>query len=165
LLVGFAATVRGAALMVNSDNGIATALPLLDAIAREYKWPGYEPWTPGVPPQLKAALKSGGVDGMLTEYRRLRASRPAGDFNPGQLNGLGYELLRSGNLEGAIRVLAFNVETYPSDANAYDSLGEVYMEAGKKELAIKNYRRSLELDPHNDHAKAVLKKLGADATK
>ena len=88
-----------------------------------------------------------------------------GDFNPGQLNGLGYELMRSGDLDGAIRVLVRNVETYPSDANAYDSLGEVYMEAGKKDLAIKNYRRSLDLDPHNDHAKAMLKKLGTEVTR
>jgi cytochrome c-type biogenesis protein CcmH/NrfG len=54
---------------------------------------------------------------------------------------------------------------YPSDANAYDSLGEAYMEAGQKELAIKSYRRSLELDSKNDNAVTMLKKLGADGAK
>jgi CubicO group peptidase (beta-lactamase class C family) len=164
-LVAYAATGRGAAVMVNSDNGITAALPLLDAIAREYQWPGYKPWTPGIRPQLTAARKKRGADTVIADYRRLRASRPATDFNPGLLNGLGYDLLRSGDRDGAIRVLALNVEMYPSDANAYDSLGEAYMEAGQKELAIKSYRRSLELDSKNDHAVAMLKKLGAAGAK
>jgi CubicO group peptidase (beta-lactamase class C family) len=165
MLMAFAATGRGAAVMVNSDNGIAAALPLFDAIAREYQWPGYEPWKPGIRPQLTAARKHGGVDAVIAEYRHLHASHPATDFDPGQLNSFGYELLRSGDRDGAIRVLTLNVEMYPSDANAYDSLGEAYMEAGQKELAIKSFRRSLELDSKNDHAVAMLKKLGADGAK
>jgi hypothetical protein len=162
MLVAFASTGRGAAVMVNSDNGIASAMPLLDAIAREYAWPGHEPWTPGVHTLITAARKRGGVDAVAAEYRRLRASRPSGDFNPGQLNSIGYGLLRSGDREGAIRIFALNVEMYPSDSNAYDSLGEGYMEAGRKELAVANYRRSLELDPKNTNAVAMLKKLSGE---
>jgi len=161
ILVAFAATGRGAAVMVNSDNGIATAQPLLDAIAREYKWPGYEPWQPDVRTTLTAARKSGGADAMVAEYRRLRGARPASDFSPPQLNSLGYDLLRAGDRDGAIRVLALNVEMFPSDANAYDSLAEAYMAAGKNDFAITNYRRSLELDPKNQNAVAMLKKLGS----
>ena len=41
----------------------------------------------------------------------------------------------------------------------YDSLGEAYAAAGKKELAIENYEKSLHLDPKNDNAKERLKKL------
>jgi cytochrome c-type biogenesis protein CcmH/NrfG len=53
-----------------------------------------------------------------------------------------------------------NVELYPEDANAYDSLGEGYLEAGRNEESIVNYRKSLELDPKNTNAVKMLEKLG-----
>ena len=44
---------------------------------------------------------------------------------------------------------------YPIQAR----LGEGYMKQGRKELAIRNYKRSLELDPNNANAITMLKKL------
>jgi tetratricopeptide (TPR) repeat protein len=161
-LVAFAATGRGAVVMANSDNGINMMQPLIDAIAREYHWPGYTPWKPGVGTVLTVARKSGGVDGMLAEYRRLRQSRPGSDFNPGQLNQAGYQSLRGDRrADEAIKIFKLNVEMFPKDSNAYDSLGEAYMEAGQKDLAVANYRRSLELDPKNDNAAAMRTSLSA----
>jgi cytochrome c-type biogenesis protein CcmH/NrfG len=43
--------------------------------------------------------------------------------------------------------------------DVYDSLGEAYMNAGEKQLAIDNYKKSLELNPENDNAKEKLKVL------
>ena len=40
-----------------------------------------------------------------------------------------------------------------------DSLGEAYMKAGEKELAIQNYEKSLQLDPKNLNAVEMLRKL------
>jgi len=48
---------------------------------------------------------------------------------------------------------------YPESCNAYDSHGEAYMIAGEKDLAIRNYEKSLELNPHNTNTKDILKKL------
>jgi hypothetical protein len=36
------------------------------------------------------------------------------------------------------------------------------MKNGDKELAIKNYRKSVELNPSNENGVAALKKLGAE---
>ena len=47
--------------------------------------------------------------------------------------------------------------------NTYDSLGEAYMTNGDKELAIANYKKSLELNPANSNGAAMLKKLQAEA--
>jgi Flp pilus assembly protein TadD len=52
-----------------------------------------------------------------------------------------------------------NVEFNPKSWNAYDSLAEAYMQAGEKELAIANYKKSLELNPGNTNATDALKKL------
>ncbi|NII26545.1 tetratricopeptide repeat protein [Pseudoflavitalea sp. X16] len=41
----------------------------------------------------------------------------------------------------------------------YENLAEAYEAAGNKELAIKNYQRSLQLSPDNKKAEDHLKKL------
>jgi predicted Zn-dependent protease len=51
------------------------------------------------------------------------------------------------------------VLAFPKSANAYDSLGEAYEEAGYKALAVENYKRVLLLDSENEHAQNVLKRL------
>jgi cytochrome c-type biogenesis protein CcmH/NrfG len=51
------------------------------------------------------------------------------------------------------------VHEYPQSGNVYDSLGEAYMKAGQKELAIQNYEKSLQLEPKNENAIEMLKKL------
>ena len=78
-----------------------------------------------------------GVDQAVADYVAARARGPAKNYGPADLNRWGYWLL------GAVQT---------DDANAYDSLGEGYLKAGKKELAIKNYQRSLERNPQNDNA-------------
>jgi cytochrome c-type biogenesis protein CcmH/NrfG len=77
------------------------------------------------------------------------------------LNGVGYGLLRAGRTPDAVKVFAANVELYPADANAWDSLGEGQMTAGDTTAAIASYRKSLQLDPANTNAVRMLEKLGA----
>ncbi len=59
----------------------------------------------------------------------------------------------------AIEVFKLNAEDYQQSSNTYDSLGEAYMIDGNRELAIKNYQRSVELDPNNTNGVETLKKL------
>jgi hypothetical protein len=56
-------------------------------------------------------------------------------------------------------VFKLNVTLFPESWNVFDSLGEAYAADGNKELAIKNYERSIELNPKNDSGIATLKKL------
>ena len=79
------------------------------------------------------------------------------------MNNLGYYFLNTRKtIDAAVSVFALNVEAFPNSANAHDSLGEAYMAKGEKQLAIKNYRRSLELNPRNTNAVEMLKKLRAN---
>ena len=59
----------------------------------------------------------------------------------------------------AIEIFKLNVDMFPQSSNVYDSLAEAYMVNGDKELSIKNYEKSLELDSENTNAVEMLKKL------
>jgi hypothetical protein len=76
-----------------------------------------------------------------------------------ELNALGYELLRQGRHGYAIVVMRLNAADHPGSSNAFDSLGEAYMEAGKREDAIQSYERAVALDPANENAEQMLAKL------
>ncbi len=96
-----------------------------------------------------------------TKYYQYVKSRGFANLrhNVNTLNNFGYSLLETKKIQDAIRVFQLNVAEYPEDANVYDSLGEAYMDAGERDLAIQNYERSLKLNPKNDNAAAKLKQL------
>jgi CubicO group peptidase (beta-lactamase class C family) len=149
-------TGNGVAIMANSNNGIAVADLVLRTVAKEYKW-DYKPEDLH-PLSLIAKLR--GTQVALDRYTELKKSG-ALDAQAGEaeLNQLGYTLLYGGHEQDAITVFQRNVQDNPQSSNVYDSLGEAYMNTGQKELAIKNYEKSLELNPKNENAKAMLKKL------
>ncbi|MEW6213420.1 MAG: tetratricopeptide repeat protein, partial [Acidobacteriota bacterium] len=78
-----------------------------------------------------------------------------------QVNALGYRLMNANRLDDAIEIFKLNVEAFPRAWNVYDSLGEAYMKKGNRELAIKNYEKSLELNPQNGGAMEALRRLRA----
>ena len=80
-------------------------------------------------------------------------------FDETQMNMLGYQCLQSGKINEAIDLFKLNVLAYPKSANVYDSLGEAYFINEEKELAIKNYKKSLELNAENTNAIEMLKQL------
>ncbi len=103
---------------------------------------------------------AGGTDDALARVRAARARDPElVPFAEETMNRVGYQLLGAGRLDEAVAVLALVVEVFPGSANAHDSLGEAYAAAGARELATRALRRSLELDPANDHARRLLGRL------
>ena len=111
---------------------------------------------------LSATIASSGIDAAEKQYRELKDASPANyNFDEGELNSLGYQLLRAKKFKDAIRVLQLNVEAYPRSSNVYDSLGEAYMDDGNKPVAIANYETSLELNPRNVNGARMLQRLKA----
>jgi len=76
-----------------------------------------------------------------------------------EINRLGYELLGRDLVDEAILVFTANTERHPDSFNVWDSLGEAYQVKGDKEMAAMYYRRSVELNPENEHGKEALKEL------
>jgi len=98
---------------------------------------------------LKTAVEKD-VAAAVKQYRELKANEPkAYDFSEAELNTVGYRLLEMKKVAEAIEIFKLNVEMYPDASNAYDSLGEGYLALGDTDQAIKNYKRSVELDPKN----------------
>lgn len=105
-------------------------------------------------------LAAGNIDKAIEGYRRIKKEKPDNAaVSEARLNGVGYGFLRAKKLAEAIAVFKLNAEFYPKSFNVYDSLGEAYMANGDKELAIANYKKSLELNSKNTHGAEMLKKL------
>ena len=130
-----------------------------DRLRRAVDWFKH-PRTNSITTPLRATIRERGVEAAVAQYRELRKSQTGRyDFGEPELNALGYELLFTGRVKDAVEIFELNVEMYPQGFNTYDSLGEAYLAAGERELAIKNYRKSLELNPRNTNATAALKRI------
>ncbi len=77
-----------------------------------------------------------------------------------KINQLGYVFMRAGKYEEAKQIFMMNVTLFPKSYNTYDSYAESLMKLDEIELAIYNYRKSLEINPQNQNAKNMLLKLG-----
>jgi CubicO group peptidase (beta-lactamase class C family) len=112
--------------------------------------------------EVVKAYRASGVAAAIARYRQLRcAAKPRRVFDEGQLNTVGYWLLRHGRLREAAVIFRHNVEMYPDESNPYDSLGEALLALGDTLAAIRNYQRSVDLDPGNVSGAAVLRRLRA----
>jgi pimeloyl-ACP methyl ester carboxylesterase len=116
---------------------------------------------PSVQNALERAIKDKGVEASISLYRQMKQRYPAEFFRENTLNTLGYQQLGAKRIQEAIALFKLNVEMYPAGFNTYDSLAEAYMVQGNREEAIKNYRKSLALNPNNTNAVSKLKQLGA----
>ncbi|MFD1314910.1 linear amide C-N hydrolase [Namhaeicola litoreus] len=69
------------------------------------------------------------------------------------INEIGYEWMNDiKNPNGAIKVFEYGVEIMPNNSNLYDSLGEAHFIKKDWNNAIKNYAKSLFLNPENKNA-------------
>lgn len=114
--------------------------------------------------RIGEVIKSKGIDEGVKEYKRIKSEESSKYImREAELNDLGYFYMSNNKLDEAVAVFRLNIETYPLDANAYDSMGEALMIKGDKEGAIINYKKSLELNPRNLGAVSMLKKMGVES--
>jgi hypothetical protein len=88
---------------------------------------------------LAASGKSAEGDAMMKEAVAVA--------NEVELNAYGYQLLAQTNYDKAIEMLTLNTTRHPESANAFDSLGEAYAMKGDSKNAIKNFKKSLSMNP------------------
>jgi CubicO group peptidase (beta-lactamase class C family) len=108
--------------------------------------------------ELLDSFSEKGVTGGLSTYNQLKNDVTYG-IKEGEINDYGYQLLQEGKTKEAIEMFKINVTAFPKEGNVYDSLGEAYLKDGNKNLAIVNYKKSIELDPKNENGKKTLEDL------
>lgn len=111
---------------------------------------------------LFEAVKFKGAENAIERYYKMKTQFKKVyqyDFSEDEIETLGYRLLNVERTEDAIEIFKLNVSEHPESWNTYDSLGEAYMKHGDKELSIKNYKKSLELNPDNENGRKMLKQL------
>lgn len=101
--------------------------------------------------------------GRTDEYAALM-DEASGMANKQQLNALGYQMMNAKDYERAVAFFKENIERHPDDPNGYDSLGECYKNMGENQKAIKNFKKSLSMNPPANvkaNSEKHLKELGA----
>ncbi len=147
-------------LIVLLDNTGQSMDPLAEKLARVLYAQPYELPKMSIVDTLSKTINEKGIDAGVAQYREMQLKNSAEyDFGEPELNTLGYILMRSGKLKEALEIFKLNVFMYPKASNPYDSLGEAYLALNQKELAIENYKKSIELNPKNTNAVEVLKRL------
>jgi tetratricopeptide (TPR) repeat protein len=116
----------------------------------------------GIPATLdafRAELGRQGFDHAPAIYAAMVKEQPDFKLDEDAVIQWAYDLMEKNHLSEATDLFKLDVQVFPSSWNGYDSLGEAYMKAGQKQLAIDNYKKSLELNPTNEGAKEKLKVL------
>ena len=88
----------------------------------------------------------------------------SGMANTVQLNTLGYQMLGLKDYDRALSYFKKAVKMNPDNPNVYDSLGEAYKTIGNKKEAIKQFKKSLSMNPPPNvraNSERHLKELGA----
>jgi tetratricopeptide (TPR) repeat protein len=106
-----------------------------------------------------------GTDAMLKLFQQLKGSDEYGLIED-EINELAYRLLYDKkDVAAALEVFRLNAAQFPNSFNVWDSLGEAYYRAGKIEEAIKNYEKSLQLNPDNEGGKRMLETIRREQQK
>ena len=103
------------------------------------------------PARLSMAYRAMGVYGA-----------PAAHIVESTINAMGYRHLENSEIDAAISVFELNIDTFPESANTWDSLAEAIMAKGDREMAIRYYRRSLDLDPDNRNAARMIERMAGE---
>lgn len=104
--------------------------------------------------------RQGRYDEAASMIKEVKAEFPKNvNVSEARINSLGYMLVREDKLDAALEIFKLNTELYPDAFNTFDSLGEIYLMTGNEELAIMNYKKSVELNDRNENGKKVLESL------
>jgi len=109
---------------------------------------------------MRKALLANTESGIEYYHQFKKDSLVQFDFDDSQmLNRIGYELLREEKFSEGIKVFQLLVSEFPDSANPYDSLGEGYLLNEQYDLALMNYKKSLELNPESENAKHMIEEI------
>jgi serine-type D-Ala-D-Ala carboxypeptidase/endopeptidase len=147
-------TGKGVVVLTNSREGdiFDIGLHLLN--------PGFKLKPVGKPTitlEFKKIIDSNGVEAAKNHFYDLKKSKPK--KCEGIINKLGDAYMKW-NINTALALFKINVEMYPKSFKVYNSYGKALLKNGQQDLAIENYKKSVELNPRNMVGIQALEKMG-----
>jgi carboxyl-terminal processing protease len=144
--------------IINSKNNIeqghdkvlefAVSLLNTDAIKLQNESSSIKNLRESLAENLSYNIDTKGIDAAVNSfYQAKKRDSKTYYIDEEEINSLGYRLLRADRIQEALAVFELNVHEFPNSWNAYDSLAEAYIKAGKQELARLHYKKALELNP------------------
>ena len=98
------------------------------------------------------------ASGLLSD---IRTKQPDFTLDEQSLLEWGHDgLLDQGHVTEALEVGLVGVELHPASSAAYSFLGDVHLGAGKKAIALEDFRKAVQLDHENYHALDEVQQLG-----
>ena len=101
------------------------------------------------------------VEEQIALYHKLKVENfDMFDFaNETELTLYGYSFLWENNVTDAIAIFGLIISEFPNSANAYDSMGEAFLQAKDSVKSLENYEKSLSMNPDNFYAEDVIEKI------
>ena len=103
-----------------------------------------------------------GLDASLKNYDDLKKQYYGSstyDFSSRVLLNFASMVLSDGKADDAVAIAEKNIELFPDAAFSYTFIGNVYASQGKKDEAIRQYEKALQIDPNNRGAAQRLRRL------
>jgi serine-type D-Ala-D-Ala carboxypeptidase/endopeptidase len=109
---------------------------------------------------IAVTIKEKGINAAIKLYHSLKKEKNSRfSFDEAQLNLLGYSELNEKKVKEAIAIFKLNTKEFPDSWNVFDSYGEACAVNGDTALAIKNYEKSIKINPYNNSGIETLNKL------
>jgi predicted alpha/beta superfamily hydrolase len=91
-------------------------------------------------------IMAGGLDAINSFYRT-QSDKFGYEITPRAttLNSIGWQILREGRNDEAIKILEMNTLKHPNFPEAFSYLGSAYLKIGNNELAVKNFEKAVDL--------------------
>ncbi len=112
--------------------------------------------------ELSKKIKSKSLDEGIAYFKSaIEVDRTAYSFIglENDLSGISSIYQSNGDLISAIKILKLNADEFPNSASAFFNLGEAYYVNQQFDLALQQYKKTLEIDPTNEEAKKMLLKI------
>jgi CubicO group peptidase (beta-lactamase class C family) len=133
-----------------TNKGNSKRREINDAIVNIFKRLPYQLPKLPISEKMYNNINGHGIDFAINEYNSLKAAKDTTyDFSESELNTLGYQLLSENKKTDAVQIFKLNTISYPNSSNAFDSLGDAYVEVRDKDSAIISYQKAIDLDKNN----------------
>jgi len=148
-------------LILLTNNSGENYRPVLEGVfnimeGKPYEMPKYK-----IENEMARTLLEGDIDKGINVYYTLKQDTTQYSTSEGSINVLGYRLLGLNKTAAAIEVFKLNIDEYPNSANTYDSYGDALLAKGDSINALKNFKRSFEIDSTLSYSKIKASELEA----